>query len=175
MLYTTDSPAAIRNDQSDIMQPLSLITLLPLLEIIGFITIGGRIGFLYSLCWLVAAAMLGFSLLQNLGAPLRDAREKQTSADGMAETLCTLAGALLLIFPGFVSDLLALPLVLPPLRALLLLALRKRAGFAEGLSRNTQGFTSWYYEERATEEHGRNGSQTIEGEFRREDDTKKLD
>ena len=150
------------------MPLLSLLAFLPLAEIAGFIIIGGRIGFFYSLCWLVGSTALGFSLLQNLGAPLRDARKNQTPFDDMADTLCTLAGALLLIFPGFVSDILAIPLLVPPLRRLLLQGLRKDT--LEGLGRNAQGFTSWYYEERSTEA----GSKTIEGEFRHEDDTKKL-
>jgi len=97
------------------------ILLLPLFEIIGLIVIGGNIGLFDSLLWLTGSAFLGFYLLkrQGLGALLRakkaDPDAVFTTADLFNQVAVVIAG-LLLVFPGFISDFLAVPFLIAPLR-----------------------------------------------------------
>jgi UPF0716 protein FxsA len=152
------------------MAILFLIIFLPLLEISGFVVIGGKIGLGLSLLWVIAATLTGFYLLATMdGQTLQKARKAAAAEaypfEEMFDGLCTLLGALLLIFPGFVSDLMALPLLIAPLRHGIFNFLKYRhKNVLNNLSKNTQGFTYWYYEER------KNGKpQTIEGSFKRLD------
>lgn len=98
-----------------------LLLLLPLLEIAGLVAIGSRIGVLATLTWVVGAAMAGGLLLQH-GGPrvLRDIAAAAERGDApvveMIEAACLVVGAILLLIPGFVSDAVAVPLLLPFLR-----------------------------------------------------------
>lgn len=155
------------------MMAFFLLIVLPLLEIAGFIVIGGRIGVGLSLLWVVAAALAGFYFLAAMGAQTLQKAKKSVDADvypfeEMFDGLCLLAGGLLLIFPGFVSDFLALPLLAAPVRRAIFKFLKyQHESVLNNLSKGTQGFTYWYYEERKTA-----APRTIEGEFRRVEENK---
>jgi len=122
------------------------------LEIVGMALVGGQIGFLATLLWLVADLFLGSWLIRNTGVGFMPElmQSAQTGRDPLSALWRTgrrfLAG-LLLIFPGFFSDLIALVLLLssglPP---------------APG-QRPPAGSPA-----------GRRDDGVIEGEFRREDD-----
>ena len=100
--------------------PLALIAL-PLIEIAGFAFVGGLIGVLPTLALVVATTLLGAALLriQGIGAL---GRIRQTLEAGGAPgrelvhgLMIALAG-LLLVIPGFFTDILGLLLFIPPLR-----------------------------------------------------------
>lgn len=154
---------------------LFLMIMLPLLEIAGFIVIGGDIGVGLSLLWVIADVIVGFALLAAMGE--QTLMKAKTAADAgaypfeeMFDGFCILIGALLLIFPGFISDVLALPLLIAPLRGLIFRFLRNRHDdMLQRFGKTTRGFTYWYYEEK-----GDGGVRTIEGEFRSGDDDKKI-
>lgn len=102
-----------------------LILLLPVLEIAGFVIIGGRIGLGLTLLWVLAAAMGGIALIRRgglnavtklQGAMAQGHEPGHSLIDGAA---IVIAG-LLLIVPGFASDFLALVLLLPWTRDFLL-------------------------------------------------------
>lgn len=104
---------------------VAVILLLPLLEIAGFVVIGGRIGLGATLVWVLAAAIGGISLIRQGGlnavtklqAAMNQGREPgHTLIDGAA----TVIAGLLLVIPGFISDFLALILLLPWTRDFLL-------------------------------------------------------
>ncbi|MCO5161470.1 MAG: membrane protein FxsA [Mesorhizobium sp.] len=105
--------------------------LLPLLEIAGFVVVGSRIGALATVGLVIASALLGVVLLriQGLGA-LRRA-QALTQAGGTPDreivhgAMIVLAG-LLLIVPGFITDVFGLLLFLPPVRDLAWNAFRAR-------------------------------------------------
>lgn len=151
-----------------------LMALLPLLEIAGFIMIGGRIGIGLSLLWVIMDVVVGLTLLATMGGQTLQKAKNSVAADvypfeEMFDGLCILTGALLLIFPGFISDFLALPLLIAPVRHWIFRFLKyQHNSILNNLSKNTQGFTYWYYEERKN-----GGSDVIEGEFRRTDDENK--
>lgn len=105
-----------------------IFVLLPLLEIAGFIVIGGKIGLGASLLWLIGAGMLGSWVLRGRGgiwARVQTADDDLFMVEGMFDALCLLVAGLLLVFPGFISDFLALPLLVPAVRGLIFRRLQK--------------------------------------------------
>jgi UPF0716 protein FxsA len=162
-----------------------MVIFLPLIEIAGFIVIGGRIGAGWSLLWLTADAVIGFMLLTTLGAgALRKAGKAADAGtlplEEMFDGFCIIVGALLLIFPGFISDFMALPLLIPFTRRWIFSFLKRRhSSILNELGKTSQGFTYWYYEERTDgsavkERKERISVKTIEGNFRYEDKDKKF-
>lgn len=104
---------------------VAVILLLPLLEIAGFVVIGARIGLGGTLVWVLGAAVGGIWLIRQGGlnavtklqTAMNQGREPgHTLIDGAA----TVIAGLLLVVPGFVSDFLALVLLLPWTRDFLL-------------------------------------------------------
>ncbi|MBL8707738.1 MAG: FxsA family protein [Rhodospirillaceae bacterium] len=101
------------------------ILLLPLLEIAGFVLIGGRIGLGLTLLWVLAAALVGLGLIRQGGlnavTKLQSAVARgQEPGHSLIDGAAIVIAGLLLIVPGFVSDLLALILLLPATRNFLL-------------------------------------------------------
>jgi UPF0716 protein FxsA len=104
---------------------------LPLLEIAGFVIVGSEIGVLWTIALVVLSSILGSILLriQGFGALTRIRRELEAGHDPGRElahgAMIMLAGILLLI-PGFVSDILGLLLFIPPVRDLVWRFLKQR-------------------------------------------------
>lgn len=96
---------------------LLLIFGLPALEIFVLIEVGARIGAAETLMMLLGAFVLGLAVMR--GQSLATLRKLRTGvppdADLLAGPLVFLA-ALLFMVPGFVTDAVALPLLLPPVR-----------------------------------------------------------
>lgn len=146
-----------------------ILAALPIIEIIGFITIGGDIGLLWSLLWLLTAGIVGAHLLKKGSLPARPIARGDDRAvmQAMFDNLCLLGAGLLLIFPGFISDFLALPLALAPLRHWLFQHLIRDS---DVLFRNFAADGS-YFTYRARRDGRAEKSETvIEGEFHRLDD-----
>lgn len=102
-----------------------LILLLPLLEIAGFVMIGGRIGLGLTLLWVLAAALGGIALIRlgGLNAVTRlqlEMRQGREPGHSLLDGAVMVLAGLLLVVPGFVSDAVALILLLPWTRDLLL-------------------------------------------------------
>lgn len=99
--------------------------LFALLELAVLIEIGDRIGTLATLALVLAGVVVGAMLLKRGGfGALRRAQEslqrREPPIGALFDVACIVLAGLLFIFPGVVSDLLALPLVFPPTRAALL-------------------------------------------------------
>ena len=116
--------------------PLFLLAL-PFLEIAGFVIVGQQIGVLPTLALVIASGILGAVLLrvQGFGMMNRIRRELEAGGDPGREVahgaMILLAGVLLLI-PGFVTDIVGLLLFLPPVRDLAWGFLRKRVVVSAG-------------------------------------------
>jgi UPF0716 protein FxsA len=105
---------------------------LPFMELLVFIAVAQTIGFLWALALLLATSLAGAMVLRHAGGN-HIARVRVALGEGgltalqadSAGTLTLLAGILLLI-PGFITDILGLLLLLAPLRRALgvLLGLR---------------------------------------------------
>jgi UPF0716 protein FxsA len=108
-----------------------LAVALILLEIASLILIGRAVGVLLTLALVLLAAALGATILRRQG---RDAlaRMQGTLRGGRDPRPVLLSGgfrfvaALLLILPGFLSDAVALLLLLPPVQRLLLVGAARR-------------------------------------------------
>ena len=116
--------------------PLLLLAL-PFLEIAGFVVVGERIGVLPTLGLVVATGVLGAFLmrLQGFGIMSRIQSEMKDGRDPGRElahgVMILLAGVLLLI-PGFITDILGLLLFVPPLRDMAWRFLRSRVSVVSG-------------------------------------------
>jgi UPF0716 protein FxsA len=103
---------------------LSGLLALPLLELVAFIVVAALIGFGWALGLILASSVAGFLILRHAGGN-HIQRVRVAVGNGNFAALRTdsavgpilLAGILLLI-PGFITDLLALLLLVPPLRRL---------------------------------------------------------
>jgi len=101
-----------------------LLVIMMVAEIAVIVAVGQAIGALVTVLLLIAVSMVGVAMLRRqgtrtftaLGDALRNRRDPQPEmVDGM---LIGLAAGLV-VFPGFVSDVLALFLLFPPTRGLI--------------------------------------------------------
>jgi UPF0716 protein FxsA len=95
--------------------------LLPILEIVGFIQVGDWIGAGPTIGLLLLSAVIGVLLIRHRGlASLSRVQGAALQGDGalngLLDGVCVVFAGILLIIPGFLSDLLALVLLIPPLR-----------------------------------------------------------
>lgn len=101
--------------------PLAFL-LWPLIEIGGFIAVGKAIGILPTLAAIVLSAILGGLLLRFEG--VRILRQTVTALQSgkrpdiaLAHAALAAFGGLLLLLPGFFSDIVGIALFLPPVRS----------------------------------------------------------
>lgn len=103
------------------MRILLAILLLPLVDIASFVVVGPRLGVSGTLLLVLLSIVVGVSVLRRSGlraveqlrATLVEGR--QAVPETIDAALMAVAG-ILLILPGFGSDILALLLLLPPIR-----------------------------------------------------------
>lgn len=131
-----------------------------LAEIAAFIEIGGELGVLGTFFWIIASAILGFSLLGRGGFASwsrgqahfeRDEFPVESVFDGLLLPLA----AFLLILPGFVGDAVGLLIFFTPLRQWLYRTIR------DNHRERFNNFYSWTYEQRG---------KIIDGNYRKIDD-----
>lgn len=98
--------------------------LLPILEIVGFIQVGDWIGAGPTIGLLLLSAVIGVLLIRHRGLASLSrvqgaALQGDAALSGLLDGVCVVIAGILLIIPGFLSDLLALVLLIPPLRRLM--------------------------------------------------------
>lgn len=149
------------------MAPLLLFLFIavPLSEIYLLIKVGAWLGAIPTIGLVVFAAVLGALLLRWQGFSLIQ-RVRETMARGelpateMFEGVLVLFSGVLLLVPGFLTDAVGLLFLVPWARRRFALWFLAR----QGVSGRPAG---------RTDTGGRRGPYTIEGEFRREDSSKK--
>lgn len=104
---------------------------LPLLEIALFIVVGRAIGLLPTLALVVLATLMGFALLRQQGLGVINRLRSNMSAGTMPgremlDTMLLGLAAMLLILPGFGSDIMALTLLVPAVRSAIFKSLAAR-------------------------------------------------
>lgn len=107
------------------------LILLPIVEIAIFIKVGQTIGLFPTLALVVVAALLGGLLLRQQGLSVLGQMRSNMNAGQMpgraiADAMMIGVAAVFLVLPGFLSDLVALALLLPPVRGWIYGALAKR-------------------------------------------------
>lgn len=128
--------------------PILPLLLLPVLELWLMIEIGGEVGALAVIGWLVAMIFVGINLLRYLGASsmLRAAQGMRSGAampgQSLAEGLFKAIGAVLLIIPGFITDFIALLCFIPWLRRLLLKRWLAKIAVSVSASARARGFNA---------------------------------
>lgn len=106
-----------------ILLPLFFL-LLPLAEIACFILVGRRIGLLPTLSLVILSAVAGIVLMRIQGFGVLT-RLRRSGQDGHApgkellDAAMILIAGILLLIPGFLSDIVGLALFLPPVRTFL--------------------------------------------------------
>ncbi|APO65687.1 FxsA family protein [Rhizobium mongolense] len=107
------------------------VLLLPLAEIAGFVIVGRAVGLLATLGLVVLSVVIGMALLrrQGIGILQRMSTEGRTGVLPGRELLrpaMLVIASLLLIVPGFISDIIAIALFIPAVRDLAWNYIRKR-------------------------------------------------
>lgn len=132
----------------------------PLAEITLFVTLGGRIGLAATLLVILSSAILGVWVLRSCG--IRSAQEMQRGMRSMggglgqvADRVLLMLAGLLLILPGFLTDIMGGLLLIGPLRR----ALVQWAGHRLSADRPGRGQTEPFDMAR------RPGDIVIDGEF----------
>lgn len=103
---------------------LATFVCVPIIEIVLFIEVGGRIGLGPTISVVVLTAFAGTFLLRQQGlATLRRAQasleENRFPLDEVFDGLCLVVAGALLLTPGFFTDAVGLSLFVPPFRILL--------------------------------------------------------
>lgn len=95
-----------------------LFLLYPLAEIATFIFVGRAIGVAATLALVVASSVLGATLLREAGlaTALRLERGREAPARILAEGGTRMLAGLLLLVPGFLTDIAALAVLIPRVR-----------------------------------------------------------
>ena len=98
-----------------------LFMLVPIIEIIGFIQIGGLIGVWATIGIVILTAIIGSVLLRHQGMAVMfqaqsDLKRGAVPVDSMVTGMFLAFAGALLLTPGFFTDILGLLLFLPPFR-----------------------------------------------------------
>ena len=129
-----------------------LVILLPFIEIAGFVIIGSKIGVVATLLVVIFSAVFGLTLIRTEGwRHLRELQRKMEAGENpeleSLDTMFIFFAGFLLIIPGFVTDFIAVLLLIPPLRKHLIRSMTQKGMVQENQLEGT----------------------TFEGEFTRED------
>lgn len=155
-----------------------LFIVLPVVEMWLLIKVGGLIGALPTVGLVLLTAVIGANLLRRQGLhTLTRAQQRLNSgelpATEMLEGIFLAVGGALLLTPGFVTDAVGFCCLLPGLRRAMIGSMLKRgviqmsgSGFR---ARGDFGRSGPSAAPRPTREEGRQGSVTIEGEFKKEE------
>lgn len=102
----------------------------PFAEIAAFIWVGAQIGILATLALIILTAVAGIAIVRWQGVGMvMDTRAMMARGEmpqkQFAEMMMIAIAGLLLIIPGFISDLFGLALLVPPVRSWLFAALSR--------------------------------------------------
>jgi len=108
-----------------------VFTLVPLAELAILVYLGGRVGVWWTIGAVLAVGLAGALLARAQGiAAVRRVVEAleagRVPGDELLGAAVVLVGAVLLVTPGFLTDVAALVALLPPTRALVVRALKRR-------------------------------------------------
>lgn len=149
---------------------LLLFVLIPVLEIWLLIQVGGEIGALPTIAWLILAAFLGINLIRYQGvATLINIKQQlgmgRPPAQAVAKGMMLGVAGVLLIVPGFASDFIALMLLVPWVRRWLLVSWLRKLRVKTARGTKVYDVEPPSYPPKEPAKVGR----TLEGEYHRDD------
>ena len=130
---------------------LILFIAVPIIEIGLFIQVGGFIGFWPTIAIVILTALLGSTLLRSQGMTALGNLQSSVGAGEnpmghIAHGALILVAGVVLLTPGFFTDAIGLALLIPPVRTLLITAVKARmtgnihvSGFDNSPPRDTGG------------------------------------
>ena len=157
------------------MDPRLLLALVfigfPLLELYIMIEVGAAIGGVTTIFIIVFTGVFGVLLLRhqgtvNISRMRKSLDQGELPALAMFESVFIFAAAIMLLIPGFITDALGLMFLITPVRLAIInkvLGLPRFQMYSSGFSENVSEFKA-----------GSSDPNTIEGEYKREDDNDKL-
>jgi len=101
------------------------VLVLPVLELVALVAVGGALGFFRTIALLILAAFVGSWIVRFRMARLALTTATAVQADvaavprAVGSAVLGLIGGVLVLIPGFITSVLGLALQLPPVRALL--------------------------------------------------------
>lgn len=110
---------------------ISLIVVAPLIELYVIVQVGQNIGLLPTIALLIAVSAVGTTLIKREGIKVyrefvAAIQRGEEPAEQLVHGVCLLAAGVLMLAPGFMSDIVAILLLVPPTRVLIAkLVLRK--------------------------------------------------
>ncbi|SDH82430.1 UPF0716 protein FxsA [Actinokineospora alba] len=116
--------------------PILLVLFLAVVaEITVMVTVGNLVGILPTILLLIAATFVGVALLRREGTKTLGALQAAITARRppereLVDGVLVAAAGVLVVLPGFISDVLAILLLLPPTRAIVRRRLIRRAEVA---------------------------------------------
>lgn len=110
---------------------LLLFVVLPIAEIFVFFQMADAVGFFSAVGWIILVSIVGVWLVKRQGLhAIRRANQKvaagEVPAREMVNGILILGAGALMLFPGFLTDIAAILLLLPPVRAVFAAPLLKR-------------------------------------------------
>ena len=102
---------------------VSLLVVMPLVELWFIVQVGRQIGVLPTIALLIAVSAVGTTLVKREGLRvwrqfMTAVRSGQEPTNEIVHGACILAAGVLMLAPGFFSDVAGVLLLLPPVRAL---------------------------------------------------------
>ena len=145
---------------------LWLLLAMPLIELWFIIRVGSSIGGFTTIALLVGAGILGMNLLRLQGFNTLTKLDQRLQrgelpAIEILDSFALALAAFLLIIPGFITDIFAIPLLIPPLRRWLVRSFLGTHFYVQRYSSHSNTTANSTY---------RRDNDIIEGEYRREDD-----
>jgi UPF0716 protein FxsA len=104
------------------MLPFLFFIVAPTIELIVIVAVAVQIGVLNTVGLLLIAALVGGWIIKRQGIKVFSrfadtVESRQVPTKAIANDVCILAAGVLLLLPGFISDVIALFLLFPPTRA----------------------------------------------------------
>ena len=111
---------------------ISLVVVLPLVELYVIVQVGHQMGLVPTIALLIVVSAIGTSLVKREGLKVfRDftgaIQRGEEPSTQIVHGVCILAAGVFLLAPGFISDVLAITLLLPPTRSLIAMVVLRQS------------------------------------------------
>lgn len=125
---------------------------LPLIEIAGFVLVGNAIGLWPTLALVILTSFIGAILLRVEGMGVlreanRESQEGRLPGKSLVSGAMVVIAGILLILPGFFTDIIGLLLFIPPVRHFIWSMIGKRVVFMRTARSTTATYRSGYRDE----------------------------